>query len=559
MSFVFWMTVISWLPQAQPATSVQTYRDFALATTGDPARGEEVFRRKTTGCTVCHTVGEASRRAGPDLGGIGDKYPRAELIRAVLEPSASILTGYAATTFATESGLVHTGIIARRDPEGIELILAKDQRIRFAPDTIVEEVRSTVSFMPSGAEQLVTLQEFADLISWLVTLRQITPQTVSERDVPEHIARLKNPVEIQPFHSEQTRFNRPIWFDPLPGTANCFLVAQHNPPEIWLLEKTQSGDEKSLFLTLADEAIAGTDTGILGLAFHPDFLTNRKYYIYHHIREKGSQGAVVVERLATEDYRCDAGVPSRRLVHVRRWTVAHTGGVMVFGADGLLYIGVGDGGPQEDPDGNAQNRRLLLGSILRIDVDHRSQGLPYAIPESNPFVRSSDPKVRKEIWAEGFRQPWRLSFDPVTHDLWVGDVGQAKYEEVSIVRTGENHGWNVYEGHIPFSDKFRKTGREYVKPVVSIRRKHGVSVTGGHVYRGRRNPTYDGVYIFGDFESKRIWGLTQKNRTLTKIREIGTSPDKIVSFGIDPEGELYVVGYETGRIFQLRLENSVFE
>ncbi len=109
------------------------------------------------------------------------------------------------------------------------------------------------------------------------------------------------------------------------------------------------------------------------------------------------------------------------------------------------------------------------------------------------------------------------------------------------------------------ADKYRKASLHYVRPVVSLRRKHGVSVTGGHVYRGKKNPSYDGVYIFGDFESKRVWGLTQENRTLNKIREIGTSPDRIVSFGIDTGGELYVVGYDSGRIYRIRLEDSVFE
>ena len=553
------MSVIFAVTQVQSPPSVEEYRAFAMAMSGDPVRGKAVFQHKETGCAVCHTVGDGRLRAGPDLLGIGDKYPREELIKAVLEPSAAILTGYATTTLVTESGQSHSGIIARRDPAELELILAKNARIRIATDTIAEETRSAVSLMPTGTERLVTSQEFTDLISWLMTLKQIAPKTVSERDVPENIARLKMPVQINAFHSEETRFTRPVWFDPIPGTKNCFVVAQHNPPEIWLLEKKETGDQKTLFLTLAAQAIAGTDTGILGIAFHPEFITNRKYYIYHHIGEKGSQGAVVVERLATKDFRRDAGVPSRRLVHVTRWTVAHTGGVMVFGSDGLLYIGVGDGGPQEDPEGNAQNRHLLLGSILRIDVDRRSPGLPYGIPSSNPFFDNPDSKVRKEIWAFGFRQPWRLSFDRETQDLWVGEVGQVTYEEVTVVRAGENHGWNVYEGHTPFSDKFRKADNDYVDPVISIRRKHGVSVTGGHVYRGKKNPSYQGVYIFGDFESKRIWGLTQKNRTLNKIREIGTSPDKIVSFGIDADGELYIVGYETGRIYQIRLEDSMFE
>ncbi|MEO1999413.1 MAG: PQQ-dependent sugar dehydrogenase, partial [Planctomycetaceae bacterium] len=405
MNLVLWMSAVSALIQVQPAASVQAYREFAEKMPGDAVRGKAIFQQKKNACIGCHSIGDESLRAGPDLQGIGDKYPRAKLITAVLEPSAFILTGYAATSFVSESGKVHTGIIARRDPQEIELLLADNHRTRLATDTIVEEKRNDVSLMPSGVEKLLTRQEFTDLISWLVTLRQPASNAVSGLAVPEKIVRLNRPVEFERLHSEEIRFQRPIWFDAVPGTTNCFVVAQHNPPEIWLLEKTESGDEKSLFLSVSDEVLAGPDTGILGMAFHPNFLANRRYYVYHHVREAGSEGAVIVERLASEDYRRDAGVPSRRLVHIKRWTVAHTGGVMVFGPSGLLYVGVGDGGPQEDPEGNAQNRRLLLGSILRIDVDHRDPGLPYAIPASNPFFKNSDPTVRKEIWAHGSRQP----------------------------------------------------------------------------------------------------------------------------------------------------------
>ena len=559
MNCLVWMTAVAALTPAQPILSVQTYGAFVATIPGDAARGKEVFQRASVGCAGCHTIGKGSLKAGPDLLGIGDKYSRAQLARAVLEPSAFILTGYAATTVVTESGQLHSGIIARRDPEQIELLLATNQRTRIRSDRVAEEQRSAVSLMPTGVNQLLTPQELADLISYLASLKQLIPPANAGRAIPQDIPRVDRPVQFEPFHSEEIHFQRPIWFDAVPGAANRFVVAQHNPPEIWMLEKREDGDKKTLFLSLKDEAIAGNDTGILGMAFHPDFLANRKYYVYHHVREQGSQGAVLVERLAAKDFLRDSGTPSRRLVHVERWTVAHTGGVLVFGPDGFLYVGVGDGGPQEDPEGNAQNRRLLLGSILRIDVNGRSPQLPYGIPASNPFFGHSDPLVRQEIWALGFRQPWRLSFDPVTHDLWVGDVGQNKYEEVAIVRGGENHGWNVYEGHVRFSDKYRQAGHDYVEPVVSILRKYGVSVTGGHVYRGHKNESYDGVYVFGDFESKRVWGVTQDHRQLDTIREIGTSPDRIVSFGIDANGELYVVGYDTGKIYRIQLEDSAFE
>ena len=165
---------------------------------------------------------------------------------------------------------------------------------------------------------------------------------------------------------------------------------------------------------------------------------------------------------------------------------------------------------------------------------------PYAIPATNPFKNVTG-NVRPEIWAYGFRMPWRFSWDFKTGDLWVGDIGQNLFEEVSIARLGENHGWNVYEGFMPFSNQYRRSGETFTAPVYSYRRKQGVSVTGGHVYRGQRSPSFVGAYIFSDFESKTIWALTQSNRQLTKIRQIGTCPEKPSSFGIDADGELFIV------------------
>ena len=293
------------------------------------------------------------------------------------------------------------------------------------------------------------------------------------------------------------------------------------------------------------------------VAFHPRFLENRKYYVNYHVRNQGSFfSPVIVERQATPDLRRDAGVPSRRLLQIHQDTDLHWGGMLAFGPDGFLYIGAGDAGPQEDPEGHGQDLSLLTGSILRIDVDRQQGGKPYAIPESNPY-RNAAPPVRPEIWASGFRMPWRFSFDPVTGDLWVGDVGQDLFEKVSIVRAGENHGWNVYEGFMKFSDQYRREGETYTPPVMTYRRKYGPSVTGGYVYRGKRNASYYGAYIFGDFESKRIWALTQADRQLIKVRQIGESPQKIASFGVDADGELLLVGYE-GTIFRLVLDDSDF-
>jgi glucose/arabinose dehydrogenase len=158
--------------------------------------------------------------------------------------------------------------------------------------------------------------------------------------------------------------------------------------------------------------------------------------------------------------------------------------------------------------------------------------------------------ARPEIWAYGFRNPWRFSFDRVTGDLWLADVGQDREEEVAIVRQGENHGWNVYEGFEPFSNQYRVEGRTFTPPIFAYKRKYGISVTGGFVYRGDKRSSFYDVYVCGDYASKRIFGLTQEAGRLKAVRQIGTLPQRLVSFGIDEAGRLYAVGYE-GMIYQL--------
>jgi glucose/arabinose dehydrogenase len=189
-------------------------------------------------------------------------------------------------------------------------------------------------------------------------------------------------------------------------------------------------------------------------------------------------------------------------------------------------------------------------------VDHTEDDKAYAIPIDNPFRGRTD--ARPEIWAYGFRNPWRFSFDRVTGDLWLGDVGQDRVEEVDIVHRGENYGWNVYEGFEPFSNQYRKEGRVYTPPVFAFKRKYGFSVTGGYVYRGDPKSTFYGAYVCGDYGSKRIFGLIQENGTLKKVRQIGRIPQALVSFGTDEPGNIYAVGYE-GMIYLLDFSQSRFD
>jgi glucose/arabinose dehydrogenase len=191
-----------------------------------------------------------------------------------------------------------------------------------------------------------------------------------------------------------------------------------------------------------------------------------------------------------------------------------------------------------------------------LDVDHAENGKGYAIPRDNPFVGRAN--VRPEIWAYGFRNPWRFSFDRLTGELWLADVGQDRVEEVDIVHSGQNYGWNVYEGFERFSNQYRREGEVFTPPVFAYKRKYGVSVTGGFVYRGDPRSSFYGVYIFGDYVSKRIFGVTQENGLLKTARQIGRIPQGLVSFCMDEPGNIYAVGFE-GMVYRLDFSGSRFD
>ena len=530
-----------------------TYRDAAMRS-GDAERGRKVFESKAAVCTQCHGIGSKKRMAGPDLAVIGDKYTRDQLIKSVLEPSAGIHPDFAMLIVLTKNGKTQSGVLQRRDDREMALFDNTGKIVRIPLAEIDQQQQAKVSLMPVGLNKDLTADQFADLIEYLTTLKQ---KVETHPGLPADIPQIETPVRMEPFHSAEMRFDHPVWIIAKPGAANTFLVVEQQTCKIWQLEKRKQGDRKTLFADMSSESITGTFEGVMCLAFHPDFLTNRKYYLNHHVREDNIFSPVIVERRASADYSRDAGGASKRLLRIKQQTDLHWGGMLAFGPDGYLYIGAGDGGPQEDPDGHGQDLSIFLGKILRIDVDKPSTDRPYGIPATNPFKNTSK-DVRPEIWAYGFRMPWRFSWDSESKDLWVGDIGQNLFEEVTIARVGENHGWNVYEAFMPFSNRYRREGEKFVPPVVSYRRRRGVSVTGGYVYRGKRSPSFVGAYIFSDFESKTIWALTQSDRQLVKIRQIGKCPEKPASFGIDKDGELFIVGYE-GTIFRVVLDDSKFE
>ncbi len=545
------------------------YRQFAMQNEGDAAQGGTLFAdEQRLGCAKCHSVNGRGLKAGPDLATVGDQFARRDLIDAVLLPSATIAVGYSTTSIETKSGEAFQGVLKQVTDDWIELMGGDGQRVRIATSSIHEQRGSGVSLMPEGLQAGLSRREFADLIEYLVSLKQPDHALTSHHGMPDVIPSLARPVALRPFLADALQVTPApntaggnaqlglVWFGQVPGTARRFLAA-HQTGIIWLVEKNADGELTTVFADFTPEIFSARGpNGLLGLAFHPKFRENRKYYLKHQVFEEGKIATVLVERQFAADFRTDSGQPARRLLKIEAVAEHHNGGCIEFGPDGFLYLGMGDSAPNFDPQCYAQDLRLLFGKMLRIDVDRRDAGLAYGIPADNPF--RGKPDARPEIWAYGLREPWRFSFDRVTGDLWVADLGQERGDEIDLVHRGDNYGWNAYEGFELFSKAHRQEGATYAPPVFASRRKHGSALMGGQVYRGDKSSSFYGVYVFGDHQSKRIWGLTEDHGSLEAIRHLATAPQAITAFATDEQGGLYVVGYQ-GMIYQLDFTGTNFD
>jgi glucose/arabinose dehydrogenase len=296
------------------------------------------------------------------------------------------------------------------------------------------------------------------------------------------------------------------------------------------------------FVDLSNRITAGGERGLLGLAFHPDFASNRRLFVHY---SRAGDGATVVSELRAATDLATADASSERvLLTVAQPFANHNGGQLAFGPDGYLYIGLGDGGSAGDPLGNAQNPDVLLGKILRIDVDGSPEGPgAYALPPDNPFGQEgSRPGAGlPEIWAMGLRNPWRFSFDPASGDLFIGDVGQGAWEEIDRQPAdsagGQNYGWNAMEGRHCYQSGCDPD--RYVGPVAEYGHDLGCSVTGGYVYRGAAQPAMQGVYVFADYCSGLVFTLPADLRTTTP-KQVLDSGLGVSAFGTDEDGELYL-------------------
>jgi glucose/arabinose dehydrogenase len=302
---------------------------------------------------------------------------------------------------------------------------------------------------------------------------------------------------------------------------------------------------------------AGNEQGFLGLAFHPDYQNNGRFFVHYSTRATGELGdgdTVIAEYQRSAADPEVADTTEKVLLTVDQPFSNHNGGTITFspkeGLTGFLYIGLGDGGAANDPQANGQNLNTLLAKILRIDVNGTSDGKPYAIPAGN--MTGTD--VRPEIYAYGLRNPWRMAFDPCTGDLFVGDVGQDTLEEIDVVpygASGKNYGWRLREGENCFNPSSNcDPDNVTTAPIAQYPRSQGVSVTGGYVYRGSAIPALRGAYLYADYASGRFWSFRYENGTALGVKDITSDLNPvppitgITSFGVDGRGELYVMNFD---------------
>ena len=350
-------------------------------------------------------------------------------------------------------------------------------------------------------------------------------------------------------------FTRPIYLTHAgDGSDRLFVVEQRG--RILVFENRTDVSAAQEFLDIRPIVrMRHNEEGLLALAFHPKYAENGRFYVYYSASDP-LRGVLSRFSVSVDDPdRADASSEQVILEVEQPWG-NHNGSTVLFGPDGYLYMSLGDGGAANDPHNNGQDLSTLLATIIRIDVDRQDPDHNYAIPKDNPFVNR--PGARGEIWAYGLRNIWRMSFDRETGDLWAGDVGQIKWEEIDLIVKGGNYGWNIREGKHDF--KPRASAEPLIDPVVEYGRREGISVTGGYVYRGDRLPELRGAYIYADYVSGKIWALRYRDGEVTTHREIfaGGRRVYITSFGEGPDGEMYIVAFDhldrlgsPGRIYRL--------
>jgi len=399
-------------------------------------------------------------------------------------------------------------------------------------------------------------------------------------------------VQLRPAFPALT-LDRPVWMSQPPDGSDRFFVVEQ-PGRILIVPKGSDGSQVKEFLNIVDrgtyvEAGANTGVGLMSIAFHPGFESNGLFYIFYSQQNTNRAGRFPGRSVISE-FKVSSANPDRAdlgseriLMEVPEPFRNNQGGQVAFGPDGFLYIAFGDGGSNNDPFNSGQNTATALAKLLRIDVNARSatgtgasrKELPYGIPVDNPWVGEPEMGVNsgacKETYAWGLRNVWRYSWDRKTGDLWAGDVGEGLWEEVDLIVKGGNYGWCVREGAHHF--KPGPPGAQYIEPVMEYPHrpellsqsefpKHsiGACIIGGYVYRGKKYPSLEGIYIYGDFVLGTIWGLRYAGGKVTDYGTLLDQPKTIASFAEDADGELYMLSFSErndGHVYAIEPKSAV--
>ena len=347
-----------------------------------------------------------------------------------------------------------------------------------------------------------------------------------------------------------SRFERPVYMLPYPGKvagqSKLFVVVEQRG-SLQLVSKDIK--KKRIYDIEKKVCSRGNEEGLLGMAFSPDFQKNNQAFIYY---SRCSPRRTIISRLTFKVQQgktvalTEFSIREEPLLEIKQPYSNHNGGMLAFGPDKYLYAGIGDGGSGGDPHGNGQNKNTILGSIIRIDVSSKNR---YQIPSSNPFKKNG----RSEVYAYGLRNPWRFSFDKKTGTLIAGDVGQNRFEEIHIIEKGKNYGWNIIEGSHCYKParNCKKQGLEM--PIYSYPHHQGSCIIGGYVYRGSKIKSLQNKYIFGDTTNGKIWSFhfRKKMKKATGVQLLIDSDLAISSFAEGDDGELFVLGLGSGKIFKI--------
>jgi uncharacterized repeat protein (TIGR03806 family) len=345
-------------------------------------------------------------------------------------------------------------------------------------------------------------------------------------------------------------FDAPVQITHAPGGSNRLFVVEQ-VGRIQVFANDDATTTKTLFLDVDPLSTYSGEEGLLSLAFHPDYATNGFLYVFYSAASP--RRSVIARYHVSADPDVADDTSAEVILEVEKPNENHNGGQIAFGPDGMLYVSLGDGGSAGDPGNRAQNLSEPLGKIFRIDVDHADPGRAYAIPPDNPFIGTAG--ARGEIWALGLRNPWRMSFDRLTHALWVGDVGQNDREEVDLVERGANYGWRKMEGDACYVPAVGCDDGTLTAPLAAYSHVDGCAVVGGVVYRGTALPELYGAYVYGDHCSGKIWQLRWDGTSAT-VQPLASSNVNISSFGEDRDGELYITNVIGGTIHRLRRSNG---